>query len=342
MIAVIGTLTDFVIGFSLFAALTLWIAYLRFLPNLRKSAMSKLLCTLLLAGLCGLQVFHYRVWEAPPTLLQNDVYVLLLLLVPPTFYLFSRLVLLPDNALRPWHIVHYVPAVAGLALPNPVVLILAFALGAGYSLWFVQFVYGMRRNVRRYRFEMFFFGIFAMQALLVFVLAVSLPYIDPIVFHLIYANFTGVALLLINATLIVFPDVVDDLPTAARLAYSKSTLDNVDIERTLARLRSLMDDDKLYQDEALNLSMLAEALGLGAHQLSELINTRFGYSFPMYVRRQRVEAAARMLVEDEQSSVLSISMATGFRSQSNFYAAFREITGESPGAYRKRRAATPD
>ena len=42
-----------------------------------------------------------------------------------------------------------------------------------------------------------------------------------------------------------------------------------------------------------------------------------------------------MLRTDDKSSVLSISMMTGFKSQSNFYTAFKEVTGESPGEYRK-------
>ncbi len=69
---------------------------------------------------------------------------------------------------------------------------------------------------------------------------------------------------------------------------------------------------------------------------SELINTRFGHGFSRYVREQRVAEARRLLAEDDRSSVLSIGMSVGFRSQSNFYAAFREITGETPGGYRKR------
>jgi AraC-like DNA-binding protein len=32
-------------------------------------------------------------------------------------------------------------------------------------------------------------------------------------------------------------------------------------------------------------------------------------------------------------------MDTGFRSQSSFYAAFKEVTGQSPGDYRKARLA---
>ena len=82
--------------------------------------------------------------------------------------------------------------------------------------------------------------------------------------------------------------------------------------------------------------MLAQALELSAHQMSELINSHFGIGFSRYIREQRVREAKALLRSDHRSSVLSISMMTGFRSQSNFYAAFREITGESPGSYRKR------
>ncbi|MEM7366395.1 MAG: helix-turn-helix domain-containing protein, partial [Pseudomonadota bacterium] len=39
-------------------------------------------------------------------------------------------------------------------------------------------------------------------------------------------------------------------------------------------------------------------------------------------------------------SVLSVSLEVGFRSQSTFYAAFREVTGLSPGDYRK--SMTPE
>ena len=84
----------------------------------------------------------------------------------------------------------------------------------------------------------------------------------------------------------------------------------------------------------LNLGIVAEAMGLGSHQLSELINTEFGYGFSRYVREQRVAEAIHLLSEDSRASILSISLATGFRSQSNFYAAFKEITGQAPGVYR--------
>jgi AraC-like DNA-binding protein len=34
-------------------------------------------------------------------------------------------------------------------------------------------------------------------------------------------------------------------------------------------------------------------------------------------------------------SILSIGMDVGFRSQSAFYAAFQEVTGQSPGDFRR-------
>ena len=95
-----------------------------------------------------------------------------------------------------------------------------------------------------------------------------------------------------------------------------------------------MLNEKVYLDEGLNLSRLADMLDISSHQLSELINTEFGVSFPRYIRQYRVEEAKRLLVQEPDASILSISMMTGFRSQSSFYAAFRDETGHAPGRYR--------
>ena len=40
-------------------------------------------------------------------------------------------------------------------------------------------------------------------------------------------------------------------------------------------------------------------------------------------------------VAEPSASVLSVGLSVGFTSQSNFYEAFREIEGMTPGQYRK-------
>jgi AraC-like DNA-binding protein len=56
--------------------------------------------------------------------------------------------------------------------------------------------------------------------------------------------------------------------------------------------------------------------------------------FSRYVRQRRVEAAKTLLLAAPSQSVLTVGMDTGFRSQSAFYAAFKDVTGQSPGEWR--------
>ena len=96
-----------------------------------------------------------------------------------------------------------------------------------------------------------------------------------------------------------------------------------------------MSDDKAYQNEDLTLNSLAAEVGLTAHQLSELINSRLGVGFSRYIRERRVAAAKKPLLDAPAQSILSVSLDTGFRSQSAFYAAFKELTGQTPGDFRE-------
>ena len=59
------------------------------------------------------------------------------------------------------------------------------------------------------------------------------------------------------------------------------------------------------------------------------------YSFSSYVKKHRIQEAKKLLLNNPTSSVLSISLMTGCKSQSNFYTEFKEITGISPDFFRK-------
>lgn len=334
----IASITLVFVGFSILSAPILLVAYLLYLPDMRKSLLGRIASCVLLGSMTGLQIYHWLFLQSGIEPFDHRSYMLLQLLTPAAFFFFSREVLVAGSTTSPWHLAHLLPLLISPLLPLDVIPVIAFVLGAGYSAWFAMFVFGLRRHVRRYLFELFFFCYFAVLAIVMLVLATSARSLGTDIFHISYALFTGASFFLLTATMIWFPHVLVDISDAASRAYAKSTLAGIDVGTKLHALTKCMEDDKLFQDESLSLSMMAETLSLKPHQLSELINTQFGHGFSRYVREQRVSEARRLLLSDRSASVLSIGMATGFRSQSNFYAAFREITGESPGAFRDRHA----
>lgn len=330
------TVTQLIIGFSVVSGLILLFAYLFFLSNMQKTRLGIMSCSVLLLALVGLQLAHLYYLQTGADLFSSPGYVLLLLAAPPAFYFFGREILLPDSKTSLREAWHLLPLLSAAVLPADYIAPIAFIIGTGYSIWLARIVYGMRRQVARFRFEMFFFGLFALLAVGVLTLVFLVPYTSAEMFYVGYAIAIGTTLILIVGALIVFPELLSDISDAAAVTYASSTLGGVDIEAALRELDRRMTDEKVFQNENLNLGMLADMLQLTSHQLSELINTQFGISFPRYVREKRVAEASRLLQEEGASSILSISMAVGFRSQSNFYAAFREITGESPGKFRNQ------
>ncbi len=335
-VSVIANFTILIIGFSVISSGALLFSYVFFLREMRKTKLGLASCAVLLICLSCLQLAHFWYLQSGVDLLSLRIYALLLLTAPLAFYFFSKEILMPDTRQSYVQLLHLAPLPLGAAYPTSIVVPIAFAIGAGYSFWFARVIYNLGEQRRRFKFEMFFFGLFALLAFLALILGLSIGFINHGLFYIAYANFIGIAFLLIVSALIIFPELLSDISEAAELAYASTTLGNVDVDAALARLDELMNVDKMFQNENLNLPLLAEALQLSSHQLSELINSEFGYGFSRYVRERRIAEAKRLFSEDPQSSILAISLMTGFRSQSNFYAAFREVVGEAPGRYRKK------
>jgi AraC-like DNA-binding protein len=331
------TISLAVAGFSAVSAVLLFCAYAFLIDIPGKSAYSLLSCAVLVAALACIQICHLRYFGggAPP--LELFPYRLALFVVPASFYFFGHWAIQPTAPFRPLALLHLSPILLLFLLPLQVALPILLLFGAGYCIWLGYLAYGLRAQRRQLRFALFYFGVMSAIAVIVLVLGFALPLIDPALFYHFYSNAIGLALAIMIVALISQPNLLADLAEAARVRYGTSTLRDVDVDACLKKLDELMTVSRVYQDEALSLSSLAEQLGISGHQLSELVNTRLGVGFSKYVRDCRVTAAQALLISAPSQSILSISLDTGFRSQSAFYAAFKEVTGQSPGDYRKAR-----
>ena len=323
-------------SFSVIAVLVLLTAYLFFLPDMRKSLPGKIACSVLLIALALIQVAHYHYFTTGIDLVAHRSYGTLLITVPASFFFFARVVLFPDVKYRWLDVLHLLPPAVSLVIPTELLPPAGFVFGTAYTFWFAHQVLKLRGRHGRSRFEIFFFCMFALMALIALGLGLALPYLDHHLYYTVYANAISLAMLLVLAALIFFPELLSDMLLVTELAYAKTKLAGIDTDTKIVDLERLMSVDKHYQNEELSLSNLAELMDLTPHQLSELINTHYGYGFPRLVREHRVHEAKKLLLAEPTASVLSISMMTGFRTQSNFYTAFKELTGDSPGQYRKK------
>ena len=260
---------------------------------------------------------------------------MLLFAVAPSFYLFSKPLLHAKNNLEPIQLLHVFPILCAPFVSLELALPASFTLGAGYLLWLARRVYMLRAQRARFRTELAVLGVVFVIAIVVLIMGLSLPILKEKLFFTLYASSIGCAFLLVSLVLNLKPQLSTDVVEAARDTYNISTLVNVDCAIELDKLKSLMTNDRLYQRPDLDLPSLAEKMNLTSHQLSELINTRIGTGFSRYIREFRVEAAKELLLAEPTASVLSVGLSVGFTSQSNFYDAFRETTGMTPGKFRK-------
>lgn len=104
-----------------------------------------------------------------------------------------------------------------------------------------------------------------------------------------------------------------------------------------SQLIRLMNDEKIYQNPQLSMSILAERLTLSNSYLSQIINQKEGKNFFDFVNHYRIEEVKEKIKDPnyEHFSILGIAQEVGFKSKSTFNAVFKKKTGMTPSAFRK-------
>ncbi len=86
--------------------------------------------------------------------------------------------------------------------------------------------------------------------------------------------------------------------------------------------------------EDINLSAVADHLGLSESHLSHLFKNETGQSPGSYLIQTRIKAAMEML-KDCRSKVYEVAEQTGFRDIAHFSSTFKRIVGMSPSDYQR-------
>lgn len=102
----------------------------------------------------------------------------------------------------------------------------------------------------------------------------------------------------------------------------------------MAKLEDLFERENFHRNEDLSLRRLARRLGIPDRKVSNAINRCTGLSVSRFVNNYRIKDACRMLAKTPDT-VLTVSLAAGFATKSNFNREFIRVTGTSPSTWRK-------
>ena len=120
---------------------------------------------------------------------------------------------------------------------------------------------------------------------------------------------------------------------------AKTTDDTKQWDNLMKTIKAQLDDKpENYCNPDFSIIMLASLCNSNAKYVSQAINETTGDNFRALINGYRIREARRRLTTDPsfaQLTINTIGESVGFRSASNFIAAFKKVTGMTPSTYRK-------
>ncbi len=117
--------------------------------------------------------------------------------------------------------------------------------------------------------------------------------------------------------------------------YSKSGLTESYSVELKKRLLELMNKDKLFKQNDMNLDKLSEILGTTRHNASQVINEHFNMSFFELMNFYRIMEAQDILMDDKNRSlnIIDVAYEVGYNNKVTFNKAFKKQNNLTPTQY---------
>ena len=127
-------------------------------------------------------------------------------------------------------------------------------------------------------------------------------------------------------------DITAVINSEVKVKEIKQRLADGELNAIKNRLVFLMDEEKIYLDNELNLPQLAKRLAVSSHDLSYALNRGFNKNFFEFVNAYRVAEAKKLMLSDKYKhlNILGIAYSSGFNSKTTFNISFKKETHLSP------------
>ncbi len=126
---------------------------------------------------------------------------------------------------------------------------------------------------------------------------------------------------------------LDEDEKQSRLRLSEAAADELG-----DKIVHFMETSEEWLDPDFSISTLASAVGSNSKYVSAYINDRLGKNFRTFINEYRILTALRRMSDTEKFgnyTIGAIAESVGFRSSTNFIAAFKKVTGVTPSRYLK-------
>jgi tetratricopeptide (TPR) repeat protein len=122
---------------------------------------------------------------------------------------------------------------------------------------------------------------------------------------------------------------------------SRYVLEDTEVDNYQKELHRLMQEEKCFLNNNINLKELAEMLKLHPNKLSWLLNEKVGKNFNEYINGFRLKAFQELALDSKNNhlTLLGLAYESGFTSKSVFNDFFKKTTGLTPKAWLKLQKA---
>ena len=109
-------------------------------------------------------------------------------------------------------------------------------------------------------------------------------------------------------------------------------------EELLRRIDAVMEDEDTFCSPEFSLAVLARLSESNTNYVSQVINTTYNKNFRTFLNERRIKVAMKRMMDSGRYGAYSmqgIAESVGYKSASNFIAAFKKVTGMTPSLYQK-------
>ncbi len=147
------------------------------------------------------------------------------------------------------------------------------------------------------------------------------------------ASFNTISMVVM--TLIIQSVAYKLLSSSRTISTGSQGYDPQQIARDCMSLKQKMEEDQLFLNDGLSLTLFAQQVDLPKAYVSHVINQGFGLTFKEWINNYRVGAAVKMMKKNGQLALIDIATICGFNNKVSFYRSFKKVTGKSPSDYYK-------